>query len=198
MRNLFIVIFVILSTGFLKQELLAGYLDRQSIHVEYVEPNIGDDHTIGVGDTFFKISIYEGPGEISKSFGGILLYEGGKAIRFEMVVTELDKQKIVLDYTEYERLPSSMALRHNEGWYSIGARNDSINNPEEFEKEYGKFILPIIYEDDRSTPWVVKSAFNKKYTYNIDLINNRIIRFKDYEFEVLNIETGRMKYRRLK
>lgn len=43
--------------------------------------------------------------------------------------------------------------------------------------------------------WMVKQGFNKRFDY---AISDKIIRFKGYEFEVLSVENGQIKYRRLK
>lgn len=43
--------------------------------------------------------------------------------------------------------------------------------------------------------WIIKAGFNKRFDY---ATADKIIRFKDYEFEVTENKQGRLKYRRLK
>ena len=43
--------------------------------------------------------------------------------------------------------------------------------------------------------WMVKQGFNKRFDY---AVADRVIRFKDYDFEILSVENGQIKYKRIK
>lgn len=43
--------------------------------------------------------------------------------------------------------------------------------------------------------WLVKEGFNKRFDYTLA---DKIVRFKGYEFEILSVENGQIKYRRVK
>ena len=43
--------------------------------------------------------------------------------------------------------------------------------------------------------WMVKQGFNKRFDY---AITDKVIRFKGYDFEILSVENGQIKYRRIK
>lgn len=43
--------------------------------------------------------------------------------------------------------------------------------------------------------WLIKQGFNKRFDY---AVADKIIRFKGFEFEILNVENGQIKYRRVK
>lgn len=43
--------------------------------------------------------------------------------------------------------------------------------------------------------WKIKDGFNKRFDYSI---SNKAVRFKGYEFEILSVEGGQIKYRRVK
>lgn len=54
---------------------------------------------------------------------------------------------------------------------------------------------PLIGPTSTMSDWLVKQGFNKRFDYSLD---NKVVRFKDYEFEVLSAENGRMVYKRVK
>ena len=43
--------------------------------------------------------------------------------------------------------------------------------------------------------WMVKQGYNKRFDY---AVADKIVRFKGYEFEILSVENGQIKYRRIK
>lgn len=43
--------------------------------------------------------------------------------------------------------------------------------------------------------WMIKDGFNKRFDY---AVADKVIRFKGYEFEVVSVEKGQIKYKRIK
>lgn len=43
--------------------------------------------------------------------------------------------------------------------------------------------------------WMVKQGFNKRFDY---ALADKIVRFKGYEFEIVSVENGQLKYKRVK
>lgn len=43
--------------------------------------------------------------------------------------------------------------------------------------------------------WMVKEGYNKRFDY---ILADKVIRFKGYEFEIVSVENGQIKYRRVK
>lgn len=43
--------------------------------------------------------------------------------------------------------------------------------------------------------WMIKQGFNKRFDY---AISDKVVRFKGYEFEIIGVEKGQIKYRRIK
>lgn len=43
--------------------------------------------------------------------------------------------------------------------------------------------------------WLVKQGYNKRFDYSL---SDKVIRFKGYEFEIVSVENGQIKYKRLK
>jgi hypothetical protein len=79
-----------------------------------------------------------------------------------------------------------------------------------FEKEDGlalyNFIiveannqrLGIYYSEYYFNPsegWLMKEGFNKRFDYDIA---DRIIHYKEYEFEIIEVDRGKIKYKRIK
>jgi hypothetical protein len=48
---------------------------------------------------------------------------------------------------------------------------------------------------NRYGSWLVKEGYNKRFDYSVE---GKIITFKEYEFAILSIENGKLKYKRLK
>lgn len=46
-----------------------------------------------------------------------------------------------------------------------------------------------------SSGWAIKDGFNKRFDY---AVADKVIRFKGYEFEIVSVEKGQIKYKRIK
>ena len=55
---------------------------------------------------------------------------------------------------------------------------------------------PSRYGYYQNSPWMKKPAFSR--TLEFDLNESKIVAFQSYEFEILNVEGGRMTYRRIR
>lgn len=60
--------------------------------------------------------------------------------------------------------------------------------------EYTK--SPSSYGYYLNSPWIKKSAFSR--TLEFDLNESKIVSFQTYQFEILNVEGGKITYRRIK
>lgn len=81
------------------------------------------------------------------------------------------------DLTILELTKEKIGLQYNEFIYSSGS---------------GSMLYPATYVP---SGWMVKQGFNKRFDY---AVGDGIVRFKGYEFEVLSVENGQIKYRRVK
>lgn len=94
---------------------------------------------------------------------------------------------------------------HEEGWSVVG-------DADPFHHDPFKFDLTIVELTDqkiglqyaeyiRSSPigfrfaWLIKQGFNKRFDY---AVADKIIHFKDYEFEIVSVDKGQIKYKRIK
>lgn len=78
------------------------------------------------------------------------------------------------ELTILELNPERLGLQYNEYFYSM---------PSTFSAAYAP------------SGWMVKQGFNKRFDY---AIADKTVRFKNFEFEVLSVENGQIKYRRIK
>ncbi|MBE7413882.1 MAG: hypothetical protein HS130_01085 [Deltaproteobacteria bacterium] len=71
-------------------------------------------------------------------------------------------------------------------------------NQERIGLQYNEFYYQPPHTIGNTTipgGWMVKQGFNNRFDY---AVADKIVRFKGYEFEVLSVENGQIKYRRLK
>lgn len=63
--------------------------------------------------------------------------------------------------------------------------------------EYTKVVEPTgnAYAPTRTSDWLVKQGYNKRFDYDIA---DKVIRFKGYEFEIVSIDKGYIRYKRIK
>lgn len=63
--------------------------------------------------------------------------------------------------------------------------------------EYTKVEEPTgnPYAPKRTSDWLIKQGFNRRFDYNAA---DRVIRFKGYEFDIISIDNGYIRYRRIK
>lgn len=65
----------------------------------------------------------------------------------------------------------------------------------ELNKEKIGLMYSEYFYNLRRGGWLIKEGFNKRFDFPVD---DKIIRFKEYEFEILSLEQGRIKYKRIK
>lgn len=63
-------------------------------------------------------------------------------------------------------------------------------NKEKIGLMYSEYIYKL-----ESGGWLIKEGFNKRFDFPT---NDTIIRFKEYEFEILSLEQGQIRYKRIK
>lgn len=72
-------------------------------------------------------------------------------------------------------------------------------NQERLGLQYNEYTYQPVFVPMSATyypgSWMVKQGFNKRFDY---AVSDKIIRFKGYEFEILSVENGQIKYRRVK
>lgn len=125
----------------------------------------------------------------------VLLFTGCAGLQKEFVTPELNFERTAgigdeffnyefqtfppdnsqkFEMTILELNQERLGLQYNEYFYSM---------PSTFSSAYAP------------SGWMIKQGFNKRFDY---AIADKIIRFKNYEFEVLSVENGQIKYRRTK
>lgn len=57
---------------------------------------------------------------------------------------------------------------------------------------FGEYDRPYFTTEGK---WIIKHGYNKRFDY---AVTDKIINFRGYEFEILGVEKGQIKYRRIK
>lgn len=140
-------------------------------NINTYKPKINEEKTAFVGDIFF--TQVEEMGQKYTSADGkrtetVIQPDG---TRFDLVVVELNDQKVGLQYSEYMR----------EVTYA--------QNP--FLPPGGPGAMTRVAGPN----WLIKQGFNKRFDY---AVTDKVIRFKGYEFEILGVDKGQIKYKRIK
>lgn len=72
-------------------------------------------------------------------------------------------------------------------------------NQERLGLQYNEYTYQPVFVPMSATyypgSWMVKQGFNKRFDY---AVSDKIIRFKGNEFEILSVENGQIRYRRVK
>ncbi len=92
----------------------------------------------------------------------------GNNFRFVLTVMKLTKDNIVLRYSEYIK---------------------------PFKKEPEAISFSLYRGYDMTTFWKIKDGFSKEFEYEL---TNKFINYKDYEFEIISVGEGRIRYKRIK
>lgn len=140
-------------------------------NINTYKPDINEEKTAFVGDTFFvhvEETVQKYASADGKRTQTVIQPDG---TRFDLVVVELNDQKIGLQYSEYVRevnyVQNPMSLPGGPGAVS------RVAGPN----------------------WLIKQGFNKRFDY---AIADKVIRFQGYEFEIIGMEKGQLKYKRIK
>lgn len=99
---------------------------------------------------------------------------------------------------------------HSEGWGFEGGTEPFFNHPFRFElivveltnekmglqyNEFTKLQRMGTYGPTTMPDWVIKQGFNKRLDY---VLADKVIHFKDFGFEIISVDKGQIKYRRIK
>ena len=70
-------------------------------------------------------------------------------------------------------------------------------NEKTLSLQYREYTKPVAgpYGGFRAAGnWLIKAGYNQKYDYEL---NNKTIRFQNYEFEIVDFKNGRIQYKRI-
>lgn len=68
-------------------------------------------------------------------------------------------------------------------------------NDQKLGLQYSEYFYNIPRFLGDPSGWIIKEAFNRRFDYTIAY---KTIRFKSYEFEILGVDKGQIKYKRIK
>lgn len=128
--------------------------------------------------TPFNISSVNQGEERVAGIGDIFLdHREGQSMKDPFLGEIMGDDSIRYELTILELNNERLGLQYNEYLYSKG--NGTPFNPATY--------VPA--------GWLVKQGFNKRFDY---AVADKTVRFKGYEFEILSVENGQIKYRRVK
>ena len=99
---------------------------------------------------------------------------------------------------------------HEEGWNVVGDIDPFHYDPFKFDLtiveltdqkiglRYAEYIRSNLGEKGGfgiRFVWLIKAGFNKRFDY---VVADKVVRFKDYEFDIVSVEKGQIKYKRIK
>lgn len=126
----------------------------------------------------FKMSSVNQGEERLASIGDIFLdHKEGQSYKDPFLGEVMSDDSMRYELTILELNNEKLGLQYNEFFYSKGS---------------GSPFSPATFVP---AGWMVKQGYNKRFDYSL---SDKIVRFKGTEFEILSVENGQIKYKRVK